>query len=127
MKIRISELRQIVREILKETAISSPNVQQGMQKLSLSFGNAVVNQIKTSLGQGQPSATLQQQLAEYQKQVDANFQQQLNSFIQNQINTATKNFKPAQGAGMEPTQQAPKPATGTNPDQRQTVMPPPMQ
>lgn len=149
MKVRLSELRQIIQEELANViseinvnALPAPSndfqqqtgLRDGYDKLLRSFGSAVESQIIAQLfgdqlksaNGGQLNQAANQQLGEYRQQIEQQFSQGLSQFIEQQFVNAIKGFKPANGAGIEAKQQQPEPENTQDPTQRRTVMPPAM-
>ncbi len=135
MKIRISELRKIIKEELLKEALPPATsdfhqsaLRDGFQKLVGMFPNVLQNQIVVQKlgGANFDNRQLQastSQTKDYVTQASAAFQKDLAALLEKHFVQGVKNFQPT-GQTSQPAPQVP--AEGPNPDQKQTMMPPPM-
>ncbi len=130
MKIKLSELRQLVKQEINESFGLSNDFKQtalqpSFQKLITMFPTVIKNQLLQQKMQGSKmdNRTLQvaaEQIKDYVDEVSQNFQFELNALINRQFNDAIENFSPP----SELPQSVPQPpASGVRSHERQTVVP----
>lgn len=131
MKIKLSELRKMIAETIENLNEDvNPAMMQNINKIVQMFPSMVTNQIldqKMGL-QGADNRTRQeavQQTKEWVDQATAKLEQELQAVIQKHVQQTVQGFNPT-GAQPAAGQRPLRPATGTAPDQRPTMMPPRM-
>lgn len=150
MKISVKTLRRLIKEeLINEINAAGlpqvaksfqevPSLQKGFSDLTRTFKNVIVMQ---AIVQNNPQASTManEQLDQLAQQYDATatkaaatFQQQLSEFLDDAYVEAVRSMRstrqaaPVQAPAPQATGPAAKPATGTAPDQRQTIAPPRM-